>query len=167
MSLGFLDLFGVLLIGMIAAIATSAVQGRPVPNLVSDFIEFTNIGTLSPQIQATLLGIGATCALLLKSLMSYYLTFRNANFLSTREAKLASNMAAKILNQPITDLQRFSTSEYQHSLTTGVNSAMVGILVGGIAFLSEIFLQIIMSLTLFIFSPLLFIIFIVYFGSLF
>ena len=167
MSLGFLDLFGILLIGIIAAIATSAVQGRPIPNVVSNFIEFTNMGSLTPQIQAMLLGLGATSALLLKSLISYYITFRNANFLSTREARLASNMAAKIFNQPITNLQKFSTSEYQHSLTTGVNSAMVGILVGGIAFLSEIFLQIIMGFTLFIFSPTLFIIFILYFGSLF
>jgi len=167
MSLVFLDLLGVLLLGSIVAIATSAVQGRPLPSIIDQGIELLNLQNLTPQALASVLGVVATISLLSKSFLNYYLNLRNSRFLASREAKISARMAQLILTQPITTLQKFGTPEYQHSLTIGVNSATVGILAGTIAIVSEIFLQIVMATTLLVFSPSLLLIFTIYFGAIF
>ena len=167
MSLVFLDLLGVLLLGSIVAIATSAVQGRPLPGIINQSIEVLNLQNMTPQALATVFGVVATISLLSKSFLNYYLNLRNSRFLASREAKISARMAQLILTQPITTLQKFGTPEYQHSLTIGVNSATVGILAGTIAIVSEIFLQVVMATTLLVFSPTLLLIFVLYFGAIF
>ena len=167
MSLVFLDLIGVLLLGSIVAIATSAVQGRPLPGIINQSIEVLNLQNMTPQALATVFGVVATISLLSKSFLNYYLNLRNSRFLASREAKISARMAQLILTQPITTLQKFGTPEYQHSLTIGVNSATVGILAGTIAIVSEIFLQVVMATTLLVFSPTLLLIFVLYFGAIF
>jgi len=167
MSLVLLDLLGILLIGSIVAITTSAVQGRDLPSTIRKLIEFLDLGNLSPQDLATIFGVVAAIALLSKSFLTYYLNLRNLRFLALREAKISARMAEMILKQPITVLQKFGTPEYQHSLTIGANSATVGIISGSIALSSEFFLQIIMATTLFVFSPTLLLVFALYFGLLF
>ena len=167
MSLVLLDLIGVLLIGGIVAIATSAVQNKPFPNALASLLELVNLDSKTPQDIAKIFGVVATASLLLKSFLSYYLNLRNMRFLAIREARLATRMAKLIFSQPITVLQKFGTPEYQHSLSIGANSAFVGILGGVISLSSEIFLQIVMASTLFVLSPILLLIFFVYFGILF
>jgi ABC-type multidrug transport system fused ATPase/permease subunit len=167
MSLVLLDLLGILLIGAIVAIATSAVQSRPLPSVLISLLATFNLNTFSPQDVAKILGVVATLSLLLKSLLSYYLNLRNVRFLAIREARLSSRMASQIFSQPITVLQKFGTPEYQHSLAIGANSALIGVLGGIISLSGEIFLQIVMATTLFVFSPILLFIFLIYFGAIF
>jgi ABC-type multidrug transport system fused ATPase/permease subunit len=167
MSLVLLDLVGVLLIGSIVAITTTAVQGRDLPAILGNLIELMNLQNFTPQRLAMIFGIAAALALLLKSLLTYYINFRNYKFLAVREARLSTRMAELILKQPITVLQKFATPEYQHSLMIGANSATVGILAGAIALSSELFLQFVMATTLFVFSPTLLLVFALYFGVLF
>ena len=167
MSLVLLDLLGVLLIGSIVAIAASAVQNKPFPEILLSILEFLNLDSKTPQHVAQIFGVVATASLLLKSFLTYYLTLRNMRFLAIREARLSTRMAGIIFSQPITVLQKFGTPEYQHSLSTGASSAFTGILGGVISLSSEIFLQIVMASTLFVFSPSLLAIFLGYFGALF
>ena len=167
MSLVLLDLLGILLIGSIVAITTSAVQGRELPSTIREIIELLDLENLSPQDLATVFGVVAAIALLSKSFLTYYLNLRHLRFLAHREAKISARMAEMILKQPITVLQKFGTPEYQHSLTIGASSATVGIISGSIALSSEFFLQIIMATTLFVFSPTLLLVFALYFGLLF
>ena len=93
MSLVLLDLIGVLLIGGIVAIATSAVQNKPFPSALSSLLELVNLDTKTPQNIAQIFGIVAAGSLLLKSFLSYYLNLRNMRFLAIREARLATRMA--------------------------------------------------------------------------
>jgi ABC-type multidrug transport system fused ATPase/permease subunit len=167
MSLVLIDLIGVLLIGSVVAIATSAVQSKPLPQVISSFINLINLESSTPQNIAKLFGIVAAICLLLKSFLSYYLNLRNMRFLANREARLATRMSKLIFCQPITILQKYGTPEYQHSLNIGANSALTGILGGIVTLTAEIFLQLIMATTLFVFSPTLLLIFAGYFGVLF
>ena len=166
-SLAFLDLIGILLIGSIVAIATSAVQEKEFPVAIQTLVEFLGLQDWTPQDIAKLLAVIATLALLGKSLLSYYFNFRNYRFLANREARLATNMAKMILSQPITTLQRHTTPEYLHSLSVGASSALTGILGGLVALTAEISLQILMATTLLVFSPALLVVFLLYFGVLF
>ena len=63
MSLVFLDLLGVLLLGSIVAIATSAVQGRPLPGIINQSIDHLRMLLLLLIITALRLG-NDTCKIL-------------------------------------------------------------------------------------------------------
>lgn len=162
-----LDLIGILLIGAIVAISTSAVQGTAYPTQVAKLIEVVGLENRTSQEIATVFGLSAAFFLVSKSTLSLYFTLRNTKFLAIREARMSIAIFDQIFKQPIARLQKYGTPEYQHVLTTGVTSAFSGILGGSIALLSEVFLQIVMASTLFIFSPGLLIIFFGYFGLLF
>jgi ABC-type multidrug transport system fused ATPase/permease subunit len=167
MSLVFLDVIGILLIGSIVAIATSAVQGKEFPDAVQNLVEFLGLQNRAPQDIAVVLAVIATLALLGKSFLSYFFNLKNFKFLAMREARLATNMAKMILSQPITSLQRYTTPDYLHSLGTGASSALTGILGGIVSLAAELSLQLLMATTLLVFSPTLLLVFLIYFGAIF
>jgi len=167
MSLVILDLIGILLIGSIVAIATSAVQGKSFPEPIQQLVSLIGLEDWTPQDIAKVFAVVATLALLGKSFLSYYFNLRNYKFLATREARLATNMARMILSQPITTLQRHTTPEYLHSLSVGATAALTGILGGIVSLAAEVSLQIVMATTLLVFSPTLLVVFLLYFGTLF
>ncbi len=167
MSLALLDLFGVILIGAIVAIATSAVQNQPIPSQLTEVVNFLGFENLSPQEIATIFGVTATTSLLLKSFASYYLSLRNIKFLANREAQISINLASIIFELPITGVQKYNTTDYQHALSLGSHSATVGVLGGLVSLGSEIVLQVIMAVLLFLLSPTLFLAFFIYFMTIF
>jgi ABC-type multidrug transport system fused ATPase/permease subunit len=162
-----LDLAGILLIGAIAAIATSSIQGTELPKIIESLLEFFLIQDSSSQIISLILGISAAFLLSIKSLLSYYIGLRSFSFLARRETQISSSLAKRVFNQDITDLNRFSTPQYQHAMTNGSASVMGGVIGQSLSLLSELFLQIIMLSTLFFFSPLLTVISLTLFLSLF
>ena len=148
-----LDLIGLVLIGGIVAIATSAVQGTQVPSVVSSPIKLLNLEELSPQKSAALLGLIAATLLILKSLLSYFFGLRNFAFLAKREAVISESLARKILELQITELQKYTTPQYQHVLTNGSAAVMGGVLGQTLSIITELALQITMLLALVFFSP--------------
>lgn len=105
--------------------------------------------------------------LISKSVLSYYLFYRNLKFLTQRQAKVSTNFAEKIMNQPLMVIQKFNTQEYQNSLFQGVDAAVVGVLAGSLALISELSLQVALLGTLLVISPPVFFILVAYFGSIF
>lgn len=166
-SLIMLELLGLILIGGIVAVTTSAVQGRELPNLVGNAISLLNLDSLTPQSTAAIFGIGAAAALILKSVLSYYLGLRNFAFLARREATIAGKLAEKALSLSVSDLNRFTTPQYQHAMTIGSSSVMGGVIGQSISLMTELALQASMLITLFFFSPGLTLLSLIFFGGLF
>lgn len=166
-TLVLLDLLGLLLIGAIAAIATSSIQGTDLPNVVKTFLDILAFEESSPQVAAAILGLAAALLLIMKSFLSYYLGLRSYAFLARREASISESLAKRIFNQEITGLNRFTTPQYQHALTNGCSSVMGGVIGQSLALLAEVVLQITMLVTLFLFSPFLTIVSLTFFLGLF
>lgn len=154
-SLVLLDILGVALIGSVFAIATSAVQGSEVPSILSRVLTFMNLEGEKPQTVVAYLGLFAFAAFLAKTLVSYRLTKMNLAFLSVREARISSGIAKDVLAMSLTNLNRFSTPQYQHAVTLGTASVMSGVIGNCVAILGEFSLQIGMIFALFFVSPLL------------
>lgn len=165
--LGVLDLLGVALLALVVAIATASVQGIAIPGLAVNISNLFSNGNLTSQELATYLGILAAVLLISKSLLSYYLFYRNVKFLTQRQARISINLAEKIMRQPLNVIQRFNTQEYQNALFQGADAAVVGVLAGSLAFVSELSLQIALLGALLVISPQVFLILIVYFGGIF
>ena len=100
-ALVLLDLFGLLLIGAIAAIATSSIQGTELPSVVKGFLEFLSFEENPPQFIAAIFGMAAAFLLIMKSFLSYYFGLRNYSFLARREARISESLAKRIFNQKL------------------------------------------------------------------
>lgn len=152
-ALVILELVGIILLGSIVAIATSAVQGVQLPETLDAIINAFGFEDSPPQRTAGLFGIFAAILLVVKSMLTYYLGLRHFAFLARREAVISTKLAEKAFSLSVPELQKFTTQQYQHAMTIGSNSVMGGVIGQTINFVTELALQISLVVTLFVISP--------------
>ena len=125
MLLALFDLAGVLLLGLVAAAAAGAATGTP--------LNVTGISFLSdllPTSTNAIIALAFLAAVLLvsKSLISLFLTRRIFRFIANRQAMIAGDIAERLLNRPIVELQTRSSQETTAALTTGITAVTIGTL---------------------------------------
>jgi len=152
-GLSFIDLLGVAVFGILKALAVNGTASRPPGDRVSRFLEFVGIRDFSLQKQALVLGLLAAGLLILKTVLSIWLTRRTMFFLSRRGAKITQILINKLLSQSLQEVQKRSMQENVYALTGGVGNITNGIIGTSISFLSDFSLLIIMLAGLFIIDP--------------
>jgi ATP-binding cassette subfamily C protein len=167
MTLVILDLLGVLILGIIAAIGVSAVRGESYAGWISELLQSVGLLDQTPQNTALALGLVASIALIAKSVFSFFLSFKILSFLSNREAQIASSLSRSMLSTPLVKLNKYATPEFQFAITSGANFVTVGVLGQAATILSEVILQLVMLATLFVYSPQVMLSSLAFFGSLF
>lgn len=164
MLLAFLDLVGVLLIGVVASLAWSVASGTQPTGAVQQAINRLGFGD-KPLIYATAsLAIIAAGALIAKSLLSIYLTRRTLRFLANRQARVSTELATKYFSLPLSQLQRMSSQESAFALTAGVTQATLIVLGQSTVAISESALLAILALGLLLVDPIVTIATVTYFG---
>jgi ABC-type multidrug transport system fused ATPase/permease subunit len=153
MSLSILDLIGIALIGMIAALAVSGINPATLPPAISNSIDARGLQGLTISQLAGLLGATAVIIFVTKTLASAYLSRRIIHFLANQQAKASSRLASELLKRPLLDVQRFSTPEVLYCLGPGTSAAIVGILGAVVAAVAELFLFAIVAVSLFLVDP--------------
>ena len=148
--LNLLDLFGVLVIGILGSITVSGLSDSTLGNRTIKILEFLNISNNSFQSQIVYLAVISASLLILKTFISMYLTKKTIFFLSKRAAELSSNLFSKLLTQPLELLHSSSTQKTIYAVTEGTNRIMVGILSNSISLISDTVLLVLMFGTLFI-----------------
>lgn len=151
-SLSLLDIVGVLLVAAVVAVAVSAVRGSDFPNWVSRTVEVLQLENISPTNIATLFGICAAFLFISKSLLSLFLQYRSQRFIAAREIMLTERVSKLFLDQDLLNLSSFNQSQYQHTLTLGINAVMSGVMGQTISLVSELSLQFAMLILLSTFS---------------
>lgn len=156
MLTSFLDLAGVLLVTVVGLLAVySVTPGSAIPQRLQPLLDLGTEHGLDLKEITIIAAYLAAFFLIAKSIASSILTRRALRFLANQQATLSSNLASRLLSQPITVV------EEQHSMTTayavvqGATSAVVGILGSGATILTESTLLIVFGITLFIVNPLL------------
>jgi ABC-type multidrug transport system fused ATPase/permease subunit len=137
MSTAFLDLLGVLLLGVVVALASSAATGQPVPATVSRVTSLLPIGDSSAVALAGWLALAAGLLLVTKSALSALFTRRILTFLANRQARVSRELAAALMSQSLLFVQSRSSQEVAYALTTGATAATLSILSSASSFLSE------------------------------
>lgn len=148
--LNLLDLFGVLVIGILGSITVSGLSDSTLGNRTIKILEFLNISNNSFQSQIVYLAVISASLLIFKTFISMYLTKKTIFFLSKRAAELSSNLFSKLLTQPLELLHSSSTQKTIYAVTEGTNRIMVGILSNSISLISDTVLLVLMFGTLFI-----------------
>lgn len=153
LSLGFLDLVGVALLGVLGSMTISGISSNAPGNRVSAVLRFFHVENLVLQQQVLVLGLCACLVLVLRTISSIWVTKKTLFFLSNRAAFLSETLIAKLLTRPLLSIRERTIQETLFSLTVGVELLMLGILGIGISLIADLSLLVILSVALFIVDP--------------
>jgi ABC-type multidrug transport system fused ATPase/permease subunit len=153
MCLGWLDLLGVLAIGLLGALSVTGLQSQNPGDRVSQALRILQISDATFQTQVSIIGTIALCLLVGRTMLSIFFTRRILFFLSRRGAKISANLISRLLAQPLLTVQARTTQEILYSVTGGVVVITLGILATAVVFVSDLALLIIMAIGLFIVDP--------------
>ena len=164
-SLSFLDLVGVALVGVIGALSITGIKGAETGNRTNQVLNFLNLESIGFYNQVVVLAVAAVFLLIGRTILSMYFTQRYLRFLATRSALISSNLFSKIMSQNILSVQMRNTQDTLYIITEGVRRITIGIL-GNIVFLiSDLSLLIVLTAGLFILDPIVAVVSFLLFGS--
>jgi ABC-type multidrug transport system fused ATPase/permease subunit len=152
-TLSFLDLLGVALIGVLGALAVNGVQSKPAGNRVASVLNQLNIEDYTFQNQVAILAILAAIILVFKTVANVYLTRKVMFFLSRRGAMISGELAEKLLNENLLSIQEKSTQDTVYALTGGVTSITMGVLSTAAGMLADAALLVILFVGLVVIDP--------------
>lgn len=146
--IGILDLFGVLLIGVLGALSIQGIEAHAPGNRVARVLKLLGISNLHLQQQVTVIGISASLFLILKTGISIILTRKTLFFLSQKSAVMSSSLISNILSQNLTFIQSRSKQEILFMTSEGVRSITIGLIGTCVNLLADISMLIILFLGL-------------------
>lgn len=165
-SLNLLDLIGIALIGLVAAIAASGVGAKaPLPAGLTRVLDLVGLDDLTVSQAAVLVAGLAVFVLVLKTILQAIMSRRIFRFLANRQADVSASLARQFLSRPLLFVQRWTTSEAIYALGSGVGAATVAVLGSAITIVAELSLFAIVFVTLMIVDPLVTLAAVVVFGG--
>ena len=147
-AMGFLDLLGIAIIGILGALAVVGVQSKNPGDRVSTALRFLQLDSLTFQNQMAVLGALAALVLVARTVFSVIFTRRILFFLSARGARISTELISKLLSKDLLEIQKVSAQETVYSLTAGVNAIVIGILATTVTVISDATLLIVITLGL-------------------
>jgi ATP-binding cassette, subfamily B, bacterial PglK len=158
----FLDVAGILLIGLIAGSSAGQLtgSGSGATMLGFDIPSFEGVGLL----WLVLAALGLFVA---KALVAIVLTRRTAHFIAGIETRNAVLIAESVLRSGLDNAKSMSTAQLQYAVTTSSSSLFNGVLNSVATFGSEGFLLLVIVISLFVVDPLAALATIVFFGAVF
>jgi ABC-type multidrug transport system fused ATPase/permease subunit len=133
----------------------SAVQATELPVWLESILQTLGLANLTKSQLIGVMGLAAALALVSKTVISAYMTRKIIDFLAGQQAKVSARLARALLSRPLLDVQRWSTAEVLYALSAGTGAAVIGVLGSTVVGLAEIFLFLIVAITLFVVDPLL------------
>ena len=146
-ALAFLDMIGVLLFGVVAALSASAISGEE-PALIGGLLDRLGLQQADEISLAITLAVVAGIVFVFKSIASFFLIRRSYRFLANRQAIISSRLASRLLSRPLLDVQRRSSQETSYALVQGVNAATIGVLGSAVVVASEVAVLIVLFIAL-------------------
>ena len=151
--LSVLDLIGVALIGVLGALAISGENAQREGSRILGLLTRLGLADNSLSFQATIIGLTAASLLIGRSLMSVFFSRKTMFFLSRRGARISANLVSRLLNQNLLFIQARTSQSLLYSVTTGINTIVLGVLGTVISLISDAALLLVMAIGLFAVDP--------------
>jgi ABC-type multidrug transport system fused ATPase/permease subunit len=164
--LNILDLVGVGAIGILGALAVSGIQSQAPGDRVSQVLRIIQIDMYSFQSQVAILGISASLVLVIRTVLSIFITRKLLFFLSRQGALISSDLFSRLLGQNLLQIQSRTTQETLYSLTVGVSTLTLGVLGSVISLIADGSLLVILIAAMFLVDPSIALSSIIFFGAL-
>ena len=160
-----LDLLGVLLFGLVAALSASAVGGQSSETL-TQVLQTVGLQNFDEAYLAIVIAVVAGLVFVTKSVVTFLLIRRSLRFLANRQAMLSSRLAEELLSRSLLFVQRKSSQQNAFALTTGANGVTLGILGNAVVAVAEFALLVVITAGLLFIDPLVAIFTVVFFAGL-
>ena len=164
MATSLLDLAGVLLLGLVGALAVTTVQSQPTPAFIEQIAQSVGLGELTSQELVAVFAGAAGLLLLSKSFISSILTRRVFVFLANRQALVAARLSRALLRRPLTFIQTRSSQETAYALIQGTGAATLVLLGQLVIVATESTLLVVLGVALLFLDPVVTLASIAYFG---
>ncbi len=151
--LGFLDLFGVICIGLLGAVSVTDIKETRPTGKLDSVLRIIGLSEAPFQKQVIVLGSLSILLLVGRTLLSVFFTRRILFFLSRRGAIISANLISRLLSQPLLFVQSKTSQETLYAITTGVTLVTIQVLATAAVLISDIALLVILALGLFIVDP--------------
>lgn len=151
--LSLLDLFGVILLGVVGTLSVSGIQSTPPSGTVSELLVLMNLDGKSFQAQVALLAVIAACTLITRTILSVFFTRRTLKFFSLRSAQVTIQLVDRLLRTDLSYVQSKPMQETVHSLTTGASALMLGVFATSVNLLGDLALLVVLSLGMLYVDP--------------
>ena len=152
-ALGALDLLGVMLIGIIGALAVTGIQSSQPGNRVNKALQILQLDSFSFQEQTAILGIIATAVLIGRTLLSVIFTRKVLFFIGRRSAVISSNLINRLLQQDILQISSKTIQETIYASTSGVVSVTMGVVGTTVTVIADVSLLAVMAIGLLLVDP--------------
>jgi len=149
-SLGILDLIGILLIGLLGSIAIRGINSNTSfkNNLFPNWFQ-----ELTFQQQVAVLGIIAALFLLAKTFFSAYFNKKIFEYLAYKSADIGTRLVRRIFSQNIKYMQKKSHQVILYNISSGVDVIVIGIVATGISIITDILMLLIILIGIIIIDP--------------
>jgi ABC-type multidrug transport system fused ATPase/permease subunit len=152
-GLGALDLIGVLLIGLIGALAVTGIQSSEPGNRVGAALNLLHLSGYSFQLQTAILGIAATVVLVGRTIFSVVFTRKVLFFISRRSAVISGDLIRRVLQQNSLKVNSRTVQDTIYSITTGVVSVTLGVVGTAVSIIADVSLLLVMAAGLVAIDP--------------
>lgn len=161
-----LDLMGVVLIGIVGALAASTASGQPMHPRVASAVTALGFGPISSTDLIGLLAGVAAVLFLAKSVINPILIARVFRFLARQQVAVSGRLAGELLARPLTFIEQRSSQETVAALGGALSAATITILVQTVIAVADSALLIVLAIALLVANPVIALGMIVYFGAL-
>ena len=149
----FLDLFGVLLIGLLSGLLMTKDVDSTMSNSWGTLFQILGMDSLAKEDQILVIAILSVMCLVTRTLLSIYFTKKTLFFLSIRGASISTDLLHRLLNQSLQAINNKTSQESVFAVTRGVEIVLLHIIGTTLIILSDSYLLIIMSIGLIIVNP--------------
>jgi len=147
--LGFLDLAGVALIGLLGNLTVIGFGAGSVGNRAAKVLDILGLEDKGIVFQIATIGILASIFLISKTIMSMFLNRRTLRFLARRSAALSQQLVLRYFNRSVVEVNKIASQGAIFALTNGVSTVTIGIIGVFINLVADIAILIILGSALF------------------
>jgi len=137
-SLGFLDLLGVLGIGLLGALSINSISGNTNSNFTNEVLSVLNLKEKPIEFQASVIAGASLLLLVSRTVISIYFTRKILSFLAHRSAKVTALLTSKLLSRSILDIKARTYQENLFALTTGVQHLLIQVMATSLVIISDL-----------------------------
>lgn len=164
--LGFLDLLGVALIGVVGALSIAGVQSRPTSSQINELMNLVHLNNLTFQSQVGILAGISAGIFVGRTLFSLYFNRRILEVLSHEAQRLSTNQVSVVMRDSVPLRDKFSTQQLITNLTTGLDSLVIGYIGNTLMLGSDLIILLVISIGLTFVNPVLAFFSLIYFLTL-
>lgn len=147
----FLDLLGVVLIGLVVAIAAAGAGSQPLSGPVADVVSWLGFTDLSNA--ALTMGVAAALILVAKSVLSLLIVRRINGFMVSCTARVSAAESERFLSQPLAVVRNQPSQRTAFALTRGLSAAVLSLLGSAVTVWGEIALLTVLGVGLLVIDP--------------